>query len=367
MLAEAHRLGLRVIVDIVPSHSSDRHPWFQEALQGHHRDRYVFRPAPNGWRSLFGGPAWTQVPDGDWYLHLFDPAQPDFNWHNPEVRAEFEDVLRFWLDRGVDGFRVDVAHGMVKDLGSPDTFDHEDVHEVYRGWRKILDSYPGERMAVAEVFDTAPERVARYVRGDELHQAFNFDFLEAPWDAERLRQIIDRSIAASESVGAPPTWVLSNHDRPRLRRHRAGPGRLPRADAVVRVVAAVRVRPVARVVAADAGRLGEYDRLRADREPRIDVPAVPECAAFAPGPSGARVPAVAPVTGRRVGVRPAVRAHRGNQPEPRTGHDRAPRRRRADVGERRGRRRRTAAGRLGLVAVRHNFGEVVAVRPAAMR
>jgi alpha-glucosidase len=228
MLAEAHRLGLRVIVDIVPNHTSSRHPWFQQALTGEHPDRYIFAKGrgdapPNDWESVFGGPAWTRVEDGRWYLHLFDPAQPDLNWRNPDVHAEFEDILRFWLDRGVDGFRVDVAHGMIKAEGLPDVgggtdlpyFDQEEVHDVYRSWRKILDSYPGDRMAVAEVFGSTPDRVARYVAGDELHQAFNFDFLEAPWDAHRLRIIIDSSLAAAELVGAPTTWVLSNHDRQR--------------------------------------------------------------------------------------------------------------------------------------------------------
>ncbi|UWZ37434.1 glycoside hydrolase family 13 protein [Dactylosporangium roseum] len=224
LLAEAHRIGLRVIVDIVPNHSSDLHPWFQQGL----RDRYIFAEGrgdgpPNDWQSLFGGPAWTRVADGHWYLHLFDPGQPDLNWRNPQVGKEFDAILRFWLDRGVDGFRVDVAHGMVKAEGLPDVagqavlpyFDQEEVHEIYRGWRRILDSYPGQRMAVAEVFDSTPERVARYVAGDELHQAFNFDFLEAPWEPATLRRVIDASIEAAGLVGAPATWVLSNHDRQR--------------------------------------------------------------------------------------------------------------------------------------------------------
>ena len=146
------------------------------------------------------------------------------------MRAEFDGILRFWLDRGVDGFRVDVAHGMIKDLAGVTLFDHEDVHEIHRGWRKILDSYPGERMAVAEVFDTVPDRVARYVSVGELHQAFNFDFLEAPWDPAVLRRIIDASLTAATAVGAPPTWVLSNHDR---RRHVTRFGSVRRARAAV--------------------------------------------------------------------------------------------------------------------------------------
>ncbi|WP_432985640.1 glycoside hydrolase family 13 protein [Dactylosporangium sp. CA-233914] len=217
LVAAAHGLGLRVLVDIVPNHTSSAHPWFLAGL----RDRYVFAAGrgslpPNDWRSLFGGPAWTQMPDGSWYLHLFDPAQPDLNWDNPDVRAEFSDILRFWLDRGVDGFRIDVAHGLIKpDFSEVSVFDQDGVHEIYRGWRRILDSYPGQRMAVAEIFDTQPRRVARYVAADELHQAFNFDFLDAPWEPGPLRRIIDDSLSAAAEVGAPPTWVLSNHDRRR--------------------------------------------------------------------------------------------------------------------------------------------------------
>ncbi|GFJ91229.1 glycoside hydrolase family 13 protein [Phytohabitans rumicis] len=233
MIADAHALGLRVIVDIVPNHTSDAHPWFVSALAGVDRDRYIFRDRPNDWESIFGGPAWTQVADGQWYLHLFDPSQPDLNWEHPDVRAEFEDVLRFWLDRGVDGFRVDVAHGMIKAAGLPDVgfmpgrqvellgrgrlpyFDQDEVHEIYRAWRPILDSYPGERIAVAEAWAETPQRLARYVGPDELHQAFNFDFLDATWSADSFRKVIDSSLAEAAIVGAPTTWVLSNHDKPR--------------------------------------------------------------------------------------------------------------------------------------------------------
>ncbi|WP_419994340.1 glycoside hydrolase family 13 protein [Streptomyces boninensis] len=240
-IREAHRLGLRVIVDIVPNHTSDQHPWFQEALVGSDtaRDRYHFRPPsphpPNDWESVFGGPAWSRTPDGAWYLHLFAPEQPDLNWEHPEVRAEFEDILRFWLDRGVDGFRVDVAHGMVKAPGMPDIgrgeqakligkqvlpfFDQDGVHDIHRGWRKLLDAYGGERMGVAEAWAPTVERLALYVRPDELHQAFNFHFLACPWDAGELRTTIDQSLDALGAVGAPATWVLGNHDvvRPRTR------------------------------------------------------------------------------------------------------------------------------------------------------
>jgi alpha-glucosidase len=228
LISEAHELGLRVIVDIVPNHSSDQHEWFRAGL----RDRYIFRPGrgsdgelpPNDWESVFGGPAWTRVSDGNWYLHLFAPEQPDLNWENPQVRAEFLDILRFWLDLGVDGFRVDVAHGMVKASGLPDVghanqlellgsaalpyFDQDGVHEIYRSWRRVLDEYPGERIGVAEAWTRSAERTARYLRPDELHQAFNFHFLKADWAAASFRAVIDDTLAAD----APATWVLSNHD-----------------------------------------------------------------------------------------------------------------------------------------------------------
>jgi alpha-glucosidase len=241
---EAHLLGLRVIVDLVPNHTSSAHPWFKAALASApgspDRARYLFRDGrgpggdapPNDWRSNFGGPAWTRVtaPDGtpgQWYLHLFAPEQPDLDWMNPAVRTAFESILRFWLDRGVDGFRIDVAHGLAKDPTLPDIgdfatsgpavaghphWDRDEVHEVYRGWRRVSDSYPGDRTFVAEAWVDAPEQLARYVRSDELHTAFNFNFLLAPWDAPALRAAIDLSIAALARVGAPATWVLSNHD-----------------------------------------------------------------------------------------------------------------------------------------------------------
>jgi alpha-glucosidase len=255
VISEAHALGLRVLLDVVPNHTSDRHPWFQAALAAEpgsrQRERYLFRPGrgrdgdepPNDWLSVFGSSAWTRVrePDGrpgEWYLHLFAPEQPDLNWEHPEVPAEFERTLRFWFDLGVDGFRIDVAHSLIKQPGLPDLsghragrlstydaaeaptrrpgdhphWDRDEVHEVYRYWRAIADSYPEPRVFVAEAWVDQPDRLARYVRPDELHTAFNFDFLVSPWLAPSLRRAIDRSLVEHVAVGAPATWVLSNHD-----------------------------------------------------------------------------------------------------------------------------------------------------------
>ncbi|WP_055569491.1 glycoside hydrolase family 13 protein [Streptomyces atriruber] len=240
VIREAHELGLRIIVDLVPNHSSDRHDWFRRALSegpgSPLRERYHFRPGkgangelpPNDWESIFGGPAWTRLPDGEWYLHLFAPEQPDFNWEHPAVQDEFRSILRFWLDMGVDGFRVDVAHGLVKEAGLPDIgrhdqlkllgndtmpfFDQDGVHEIYRSWRRVLEEYEGERILVAEAWTPTVERSAHYVRPDEMHQAFNFQYLGTSWDSAELREVIDASLAAMRPVGAPATWVLSNHD-----------------------------------------------------------------------------------------------------------------------------------------------------------
>jgi alpha-glucosidase len=234
----------------VPNHTSDQHAWFQAALAAGpgsaERERYVFRPGrgpegtepPNDWVSCFGGPAWTRLPDGDWYLHLFAPQQPDLNWQHPEVRAEFESILRFWFGRGVDGFRIDVAHGLIKHPELPDLppsaepavtgpltrrdeirrhldhphWDRDEVHEIYRAWRKVADEFPGDRSFVAEAWADTPERLAAYVHRDGLHTAFNFDFLMCGWDAKDLRAVIDDSLTMLGFVGAPATWVLSNHD-----------------------------------------------------------------------------------------------------------------------------------------------------------
>ncbi|MFG2141358.1 glycoside hydrolase family 13 protein [Streptomyces sp. NPDC048650] len=259
LVRAAHDTGLRVIVDIVPNHTSDRHPWFQDPEIA--RQRYLFRPGkgesgelpPNDWESVFGGPAWTRTDRGDWYLHLFAPEQPDLDWNNPEVHAEFDAILRFWLDLGVDGFRVDVAHGMVKAAGLPDIgrgeqakligsqvlpfFDQDGVHDIHRTWRRLLDTYDGERIGVAEAWAPTPERLALYVRPDELHQAFNFHYLYAGWDVESLRAAADASLAAMRPVGAPATWVLSNHDVVR-HRTRLG-GSLDRARAAALLMLAL--------------------------------------------------------------------------------------------------------------------------------
>jgi len=269
---KAHDLGLKLIVDLVPNHSSDQHVWFQEALAAPEgspeRARYLFRDGtgpngdtpPNNWQSVFGGDAWTRVtrPDGtpgQWYLHLFDTSQPDFDWQNPWVREQFLDILRFWLDRGVDGFRVDVAHGLIKEAGLPDYTPPADtgsmggttkpierrpitgepghehplaestpeeptppywaqdgVHEIYRSWRALLDSFPGERVLVAEAWVEPLSKLANWVRPDEMNQAFNFAYLGTRWVADDIRTVIDESLQAFASVGAPSTWVLSNHD-----------------------------------------------------------------------------------------------------------------------------------------------------------
>lgn len=241
LVAALHARGLRLIVDIVPNHSSRLHPWFVEALAAGPgsppRARYIFRDGagtggsqpPNGWPSHFGSSAWTRVPDGQWYLHLFAPEQAELDWRSDEVRADFEATLRFWADRGVDGFRIDVAHGLAKDLsepyreidridpkttpvdGSHPLFDRDELAEVYQSWARILRSYDPPRMSVAESA-VAPERVHRYTTTAQLDQAFNFDFLELPWDAAGYRAAITRELGFAAEARTSPTWVLGNHD-----------------------------------------------------------------------------------------------------------------------------------------------------------
>lgn len=256
LFTRAKELDLKILVDIVPNHFSDAHPWFAEALaspQGsaarsrfHFQDGKTSETPPNNWISLFGGSAWTQVADGQWYLHLFDSSQPDLNWENEDVKTDFEKTLRFWLELGVDGFRIDVAHGMVKEnilddhldpqglsdalrldsemsaemrgalLASVPFFDRDGVHVIYREWRKLFDSYNRDVMAVAEAWVHPPERSTLYVRPDELHQVFNFDLLVAPFDDTELFACVDRTVKLIGGVGASPTWALSNHDTPRV-------------------------------------------------------------------------------------------------------------------------------------------------------
>lgn len=240
LIDEARRIGLRVLLDLVPNHTSSEHIWFREALASPPgspaRSRYHFRPGrgaggaepPTDWTSAFGGPTWSRVPDGEWYLHLFDSSQPDLNWANLEVRAEFVDIISFWLDRGASGFRVDVANGLDKDPAYPDFgkveeskrvrggdrhpySDRDLLHQIVREWRAVVETYP-DAILVAEAWVESWERLARYLRPDEYHQAFDFEFMECPWDEEAMTAAIEIALPASGSVGSVPTWVLSNHD-----------------------------------------------------------------------------------------------------------------------------------------------------------
>lgn len=253
LISRAHELGLKVFVDIVPNHTSINHRWFVEAAATPPGStawgRYHCVPGtgpdrsepPNDWVSVFGGPAWSPIVDvsgdatGYWYLHLFDDSQPDLNWSHPDVADEMASTLRFWFDRGVDGFRIDVAHGLEKAPGYPSLasvgqtpeegavrlfedvqpapcWDQPGVHDIFRSWRAIADAYAPARVFCGEVWVTTPARQAAYVRPDELHTVFNFDFLKAPWFADGIKAIVDDSLSANGLVAAPTTWVLSNHD-----------------------------------------------------------------------------------------------------------------------------------------------------------
>ena len=255
-VARAHELGMRVLIDLVPNHSSDEHAWFQAALAAApgsaERDLYLFRDGlgedgelpPNNWPAMFGGGAWERTTDADgtpgqWYLHLFDIKQPDWNWDNRAVVDEFDAILRFWFDRGVDGFRIDVANSMAKAPGLPDLdvdpdtgrplansltgspyLNQPHVHDILRRWRTVADSYVdsdlGARVFVSEAWVTPASELAKYVRPDELHSTFNFDALMCEWSAESQRNVIDLTLRATGAVGAPPTWVLANHDTTRV-------------------------------------------------------------------------------------------------------------------------------------------------------
>ncbi|MGC3953240.1 MAG: glycoside hydrolase family 13 protein [Propionicimonas sp.] len=243
LIREAADLGIRTIIDVVPNHISDAHPWFRAALAAEpgspERDRFWFHPGngpggdqiPTHWVSSFQGATWSRTtnPDGtpgEWYLHLFTPEQPDVNWNHPDVRAEHEAVLRFWFDRGVAGIRIDSAAVIIKDPAFPEVpadeasippgqhpfIDRDGIHDVYRGWRAVADSYDPPRVLVGEIWLPDAQRFAAYLRPDEMHTAFNFDFMSRPWDAAELRASIDATLAAHRQVGAPATWVLSNHD-----------------------------------------------------------------------------------------------------------------------------------------------------------
>ena len=273
LITAAHARGIKVTMDLVPNHTSSQHPWFQAALAAGpgsaQRERYIFRDGtgspgglhpPNNWVSVFGGPAWTRViePDGNpgqWYLHLFDAEQPDLNWENPEVLGDLEQTLRFWLDRGVDGFRIDVAHGMAKPPGLPDMknpdlpmlslddddprFNHDGVHDIHRSIRKVLDEYP-EAVTVGEIWVFDNEDFAKYLRPDELHLGFNFRLVRADFDAVEVREAIENSLAAAELAGSAPTWTLSNHDVEReVTRYGDGAIGLARAKAMALVMLAL--------------------------------------------------------------------------------------------------------------------------------
>lgn len=237
LVAALHEANIRLIVDIVPNHTSDRHEWFREALASEKgspaRERYIFRDGegdqpPSDWDSVFGGSAWARVEDGQWYLHMFAAEQPDLNWEHPEVREDFLTTLRFWSDRGVDGFRVDVAHALVKELSEPfpskttlprqsesngvhPLWDRDGVHEIYREWRQVLNEYDPPRSAVAEAFVPAARR-ARYASAEGLGQAFNFDLLQADWEYDKFRRVIEENLALAGQNGSSSTWVFSNHD-----------------------------------------------------------------------------------------------------------------------------------------------------------
>ena len=240
LLEAAHALGIKVTIDIVPNHTSDRHEWFRNAIgdpEHPDRRRYMFRPGndggpPNEWTSAFGGPAWTlDEQTGQYFLHFFTREQPDLDWHEESVRQSFEEILRFWLDRGVDGFRIDVAHALFKDRTLPPMVEpvprppfgdwlsalmQPELHPLYRRWREVADEYPGDRMFVGEIVIESQEKIASYVEPDQLHLSFNFGLLHEEWDAERMRDTIERTLAALGAVGAPATWVFENHDVTRL-------------------------------------------------------------------------------------------------------------------------------------------------------
>ena len=227
LVEEAHARGLKVVLDLVPNHVSDQHAWFRQAVAdgpgAPSRARFHILPGdrpPTRWRSMFGGPAWTRLPDGEWYLHLFAPEQPDLNWAHPDVRSDAEETLRFWVARGVDGFRVDVAGGLAKDASYPEVrrgspthphWDRPETHEIYRSWRTVLDRAAPDVYAVAEAWGP-PDRTAAFARSDELGQVFAFDVFRTRWSAAALRRTVHEQLLAHRAVGALPAWVVGNHD-----------------------------------------------------------------------------------------------------------------------------------------------------------
>ena len=244
MVRALHSADIKLIVDIVPNHTSNRHAWFVQGLAAGRgtpeRDRYLFRDGlgpggerpPNDWESLFGGSAWAPAGDGQWYFHCFAAEQPDLNWENEEVREDFRRTVRFWADRGADGFRIDVAHGLRKDMsepyapwgeiadlmredGSHPLWDRDDVHEIYADWRRIFNSYDPPRYAVAEAA-VHPARRARYASTDSLGNAFNFDMQDADWRADDYRRVINSGLADMINNGSTTSWLLSCHDTPRV-------------------------------------------------------------------------------------------------------------------------------------------------------
>ena len=291
LVAEAHDRDIRVTMDLVPNHTSDQHEWFTQALAADpgspERNRYFFRDGlgddgsqpPNNWTSVFGGPAWSRVTDedgepGQWYLHLFAPQQPDLNFEDPDLLDDLRTTMRFWLDRDVDGFRIDVSHGMAKPADLPDMTDsveilrHTDddprfndpgVHAIHREIRAVMDEYPGTAN-VGEVWVSSNDAFAEYVRRDELHLGFNFRLATVDYDADQVREAITESLAATSSVGAVPTWTLSNHDVPReVTRYAPAPAESGLNGGQALAIGALRARAMALVELALPGTVFIYN------------------------------------------------------------------------------------------------------------
>jgi alpha-glucosidase len=416
LIAAAHERDIKITMDLVPNHTSSQHPWFQAALiagpGSAARDRYIFRDGrgrgglepPNNWQSVFGGPAWTRVvePDGNpgqWYLHLFDAEQPDLNWDNPEVFDDFEKTLRFWLERGVDGFRIDVAHGMAKPPGLPDTevtvrprllndgdprFNHPSVHSIHRDIRTVMDDYP-HAVTIGEVWVFDNAQWAEYLRPDELHLGFNFRLVRADFDIKSIRDAIENSLAAAAIENATPTWTLENHDVERRATYYGGGSvGLDRAQAVAMVMLALpgavflyngqelglpnvelpdealqvarrrstfRVLRVARHVAADPAGVGRPDCREAAQRHRFSAVLFPACARVAPHASRVRRGwcRVVAFTGRRNDL-PAPRRRTGVRAERRRSAA-ATARRQSDPLQRTADRRCAAVQRCGLAGL----------------